>query len=66
MWVNPTFTTVIGYAKFGAGYGLSPHAAAAVAQARRALGFGERICARLRSALLLHKLTTLVLHIYIK
>ncbi len=49
--VNPAFTTVIGYAKFGVGYGLSPHAAAAVAIARRALGFGERLRARLRSAL---------------
>ncbi len=49
--VNPAFTTVIGYAKFGVGYGLSPHAAAAVAIARRALGFGERLRARCRSAL---------------
>ena len=44
--VNPAFTSVIGYAKFGPGYGLSPHQAAAVAIARRGLGFGERLRSR--------------------
>ncbi|BDG61576.1 IS200/IS605 family accessory protein TnpB-related protein [Caldinitratiruptor microaerophilus] len=39
--VNPAFTSVIG--KFMARYGLSPHAAAAVAIARRGLRFGERL-----------------------
>ncbi|MDI6824637.1 MAG: transposase [Bacillota bacterium] len=46
---NPALTSVIGQVKFGPGYGLSPHAAAAVAIARRGLGFGERL--RSRSAL---------------
>ncbi|QBS38734.1 hypothetical protein E1B22_12530 (plasmid) [Thermaerobacter sp. FW80] len=41
--VNPAFTSVIGKVKFMARYGLSPHAAAAVAIARRGLGFGERL-----------------------
>jgi IS605 OrfB family transposase len=51
--VNPAFTTVIGWVKFGEGYGLSPHAAAAAAIARRALGLrhGERLRSRSRSAL---------------
>ena len=44
--VNPAFTSVIGYAKFGPGYGLSPHQGAAVAIARRGLGFGERLRSR--------------------
>ncbi|MEW5932905.1 MAG: IS200/IS605 family accessory protein TnpB-related protein, partial [Bacillota bacterium] len=48
---NPALTSVIGEVKFGSGYGLSPHAAAAVAIARRGLGFGERL--RCRSALVL-------------
>jgi IS605 OrfB family transposase len=39
--VNPAFTSVIGAAKFAAGYGLSVHRAAALAIARRALNFGE-------------------------
>ena len=47
--VNPAYTSVIGFAKFGPGYGLSSHAAAAVAIARRGLRFGERL--RSRSAL---------------
>lgn len=46
--VEPDYTTVIGWTKFGPGYHLSVHAAAAVAIARRGLGFGEaprsRIC----------------------
>ncbi|WPD19417.1 IS200/IS605 family accessory protein TnpB-related protein [Thermaerobacter composti] len=41
--VNPAFTSVIGKVKFMARYGLSPHAAAAVAIARRGLGLGERL-----------------------
>ena len=49
--VNPAFTSVIGYAKFGPGYGLSPHQAAAVAIARRGLGFGERLRSRTALAL---------------
>ncbi len=49
--VNPAFTTIIGFAKFGTGYGLSPHSSAAVAIARRGLGCGERPRARLSSAL---------------
>ncbi|MDI6823840.1 MAG: transposase [Bacillota bacterium] len=48
---DPALTSVIGEVKFGPGYGLSPHAAAAVAIARRGLGFGERF--RSRSALVL-------------
>lgn len=44
--VNPKFTSVIGAAKFSPGYGLSTHAAAAVAIARRGLHFGERLCSR--------------------
>jgi len=38
--INPAYTSVIGFAKFGPGYGLSPHASAAVAIARRGFGFG--------------------------
>jgi hypothetical protein len=49
--VNPAFTSVVGLVKFGPGYGLSPHASAAVAIARRGLRFGERL--RSRSAFLL-------------
>jgi IS605 OrfB family transposase len=47
--VNAAHTSVIGFAKFGPGYGLSSHAAAAVAIARRGLRFSERL--RSRSAL---------------
>jgi IS605 OrfB family transposase len=43
--VNPAFTSVIGLAKFG-GYKISPHGAAAMAIARRGLGFGERLATR--------------------
>jgi IS605 OrfB family transposase len=39
--VNPAFTSVIGTVKFKSGYGLSSHAAAAVAIARRGLFFKE-------------------------
>ena len=46
--VNPAFTSIIGEAKFAAGYGLSIHRAAACAIARRALNFGEQL--RTRSA----------------
>jgi IS605 OrfB family transposase len=46
MEVNPAYTSVLGWAKFGSGYGLSPHAAAAVAIARRGLGFRERFRSR--------------------
>jgi IS605 OrfB family transposase len=47
--VNPAYTSVIGFVKFGPGYGLSRHATAAVAIARRGLGLRERL--RSRSAL---------------
>src|SRR5690606_38933451 len=40
---QPAFTGVIGKVKFMARYGLSPHAAAAVAMARRGLGWAERL-----------------------
>jgi IS605 OrfB family transposase len=43
--VNPAFTSVIGYAKFG-NCRISPHGAAAMAIARRGLGFGERLATR--------------------
>ena len=46
--VNPAFTSVIGFAKFG-GYRISPHVAAAMAIARRAAGLGERLSARTAS-----------------
>ncbi|MEW5934027.1 MAG: IS200/IS605 family accessory protein TnpB-related protein [Bacillota bacterium] len=49
IFVNAALTSVIGQMKFAPGYGLSPHAAAAVAIARRGLRFGERL--RSRSAL---------------
>ena len=39
--INPAYTSVIGWVKFGIGYRLTPHQAAAVAIARRGLGFGE-------------------------
>lgn len=48
--VNPAYTTVIGWVKFGEGYGLSPHASAACAIARRAMRLGERLRTRFRSA----------------
>jgi len=41
--VDPAYTSKIGKAKFMARYGLSPHAAAAVAIARRGLGFRDRL-----------------------
>jgi hypothetical protein len=44
--VNPAFTSIIGTVKFKSGYGLSTHAAAAVAIARRGLFFGEATCTR--------------------
>jgi len=44
--INPAYTSVIGLAKFGSGYKLTPHEAAAVAIARRGLGFGERLTTR--------------------
>ena len=44
--VNPAFTSVIGLVKFKTGYGLSTHAAAAVAIARRGLKFSEGLSTR--------------------
>jgi IS605 OrfB family transposase len=44
--IDPEYTTVIGWYKFAAGYQLSVHAAAAVAIARRGLGFGETLRSR--------------------
>jgi len=44
--INPAYTSVIGLVKFGSGYKLTPHQAAAVAIARRGLGFGERLTTR--------------------
>src|SRR5208282_2664737 len=44
--VNPAYTSVIGLVKFGAGYKLTPHQAAAVAIAWRGLGFGEKLTTR--------------------
>jgi IS605 OrfB family transposase len=44
--INPAYTSVIGMVKFGSGYRLTPHQGAAVAIARRGLGFGERLTAR--------------------
>jgi IS605 OrfB family transposase len=44
--INPAYTSVIGLVKFGAGYKLSPHQAAAVAIARRGLGFWEQLTIR--------------------
>lgn len=41
--VNPAYTSVIGKVKFSWGYGLSTHMGAAMAIARRGLGFGERL-----------------------
>jgi len=38
--INPAYTSVIGLVKFGPGYKLTPHEAAAVAIARRGLGLG--------------------------
>ena len=46
--INPAYTSVIGLVKFGSGYKLTPHQAAAVAIARRGLGFGERLTTRRR------------------
>jgi IS605 OrfB family transposase len=44
--INPAYTSVIGLVKFGVGYKLSPHQAAAVAIARRGLGFGDQLTIR--------------------
>ena len=44
--INPAYTSVIRWVKFGIGYRLTPHQAAAVAIARRGLGFGEGLTAR--------------------
>lgn len=44
--VEPDYTSVIGWVKFGSGYHLSVHTAAAVAIARRGLGFGEALSSR--------------------
>jgi hypothetical protein len=41
--VNPAYTSIIGKHKFSEGYGLSTHMAAAMAIARRGLGFGEAL-----------------------
>jgi IS605 OrfB family transposase len=41
--VNPAYTSMIGKHKFSEGYGISTHMAAAMAIARRGLGFGERL-----------------------
>lgn len=51
--VNPAYTSIIGEKKFSEGYGLSTHMAAAMAIARRGLGFGEglRTKAQVRSSL---------------
>jgi len=46
--INPTFTSVIGYAKFS-GYMISSHVAAAMAIGRRGMGYGERLSARTAS-----------------
>ncbi len=47
--VNPAYTSVIGYVKFGAAYGLTVDGAAAIAIGRRALGMGEALATRARS-----------------
>lgn len=44
--VNPAYTSVIGYVKFGDGYGISVDGAAALAIARRALNLSERLQSR--------------------
>jgi len=44
--VNPAYTSIIGGYKFQEGYGLSSHMAAAMAIARRGLGFCERLRAK--------------------
>jgi IS605 OrfB family transposase len=49
--VNPAYTSVIGKVKFSLGYGLSTHMSAAMAIARRALGFGESLRAKTKYSL---------------
>lgn len=51
--INPAYTSIIGKYKFSEGYGISTHMAAAMAIARRGLGFGEalRTKAKNRSSL---------------
>ncbi len=44
--INPAYTSVIGFVKFGIGYKMTPHQGAAVAIARRGLGFGEKLTTR--------------------
>lgn len=41
--VNPAYTSIIGFAKFAKPHGISVHAAAACAIARRGQGFSERV-----------------------
>jgi hypothetical protein len=55
--VNPAFTSVIGFAKFGS-YSLSTHQAAAVAIGRRGMGLGEALKARTASPRLGEALAT--------
>ena len=55
--VNPAFTSVIGFAKFGS-YSLSTHQAAALAIGRRGMGLGEALKARSASHRLGEALTT--------
>jgi IS605 OrfB family transposase len=46
IYVNPAFSSVIGFGKFCRGYGLSTHQGAAIAVARRGLSFGEKLGTR--------------------
>jgi IS605 OrfB family transposase len=55
--VNPAFTSVIGFAKFGS-YSLSTHQAAALAIGRRGMGLGEALKARSASPRLGEALAT--------
>jgi hypothetical protein len=55
--VNPAFTSVIGFAKFGS-YSLSTHQAAAMAIGRRGMGLGEALKARSASPRLGEALAT--------
>jgi len=53
--VNPAYTSIIGYSKYALAYGLRVDAGAAVAIARRAFGYSEKLKTRARSPSL-HKI----------
>ena len=56
--MNPAYTSIIGYAKFGEGYQITSHVASAMAIGRRGLELGERLSSRSASPRLGEALST--------